>query len=283
MKKSLPKSIILMVIVLTLSACSLAQSNTSEPFVFVEGGTFVNTTSQFYGHDVMVDSFYIGKHLITQKEWVEVMGTNPSEFIGDNLPVEMVSWYDAIVYCNERSLKEGLTPYYTIDKQTTDPHNESIYDDVKWTITINEGANGYRLPTEVEWEYAASGGQLSASYIYSGSNDPDDVAWYWKNAGDKMLTGDWNWPAISSNNNQTKRVGLKKGNELALFDMSGNVREWCWDWFEDEHTQSGLYRVVKGGGWLADVSTAEISFSGKFEANGIGPDQGFRVIRGEPM
>lgn len=283
MRKITSYFIILIVIAITVSACSQAQSHSSDPFVFVEGGQFVNTTSQFYGENVTIDSFYIGRHLITQKEWVEVMGTNPSEFKGDSLPVEMVSWYDAIIYCNERSVKEGLKPYYTIDKLLIDPHNKSEYDDVKWTVTINEGANGYRLPTEAEWEYAASGGQLSKSYVYSGSNDANEVAWYWQNAGDKKLTGDWNWPAIQHNNNQTKRVGLKKGNELSLFDMSGNVREWCWDWFEDETIPSGVYRVVKGGGWLADVSTAEIAYSGKFEANGFGPDQGFRVIRGEPL
>lgn len=137
------------------------------------------------------------------------------------------------------------------------------------------------MPTDVEWEYAASGGQLSESYTYSGSHNVDEVAWYWRNAGDQYLSGDWSWPTIENNNNQTNSVGLKEPNELGLFDMSGNVREWCWDWYGElgGDNESGSLRVVKGGGWLGDVSSNEISFRGKFEASGIGPDQGFRVAR----
>ncbi len=107
------------------------------------------------------------------------------------------------------------------------------------------------MPTEVKWEYAAGGGQASKGYTYSGSNNDDEVAWYWKNAGDKYLSGDWNWPIIESNNNKTKSIGTQKPNELGIYDMSGNV------------------------------SNNEISFRGKFDANGFGPDQGFRIARRE--
>nr|ABI96992.1 putative transcriptional regulator protein [Paenibacillus sp. DG-22] len=254
----------------------------NDNFVLVKGGAFINTKSNYYGKSETLSNFYIGKYEVTQKEWMEVMGSNPSAFKGDNLPVEMVSWYDAVEYCNKRSIKEGLKPYYNINKNKIDPNNKSDYDNIKWTVTINEGANGYRLPTEAEWEYAASGGQKSKSYAYSGSNNADEVAWYWRNAGDKYLSGDWNWPIIENNHNQTKPVGTKKPNELGLYDMSGNVREWCWNWYGDGlDNTSGSYRVVKGGGWIGDVVNNEISFRGKFEASGIGPDQGFRVIRGE--
>ncbi|WP_026883671.1 formylglycine-generating enzyme family protein [Clostridium akagii] len=278
--------LLLMLIMVVVSACSQEKPNTfalgkGGTSVLVKGGTFKNTKSNYYGKGVTISNFYIGKYEVTQKEWIEVMGSNPSEFKDDNFPVEMVRWYDCVEYCNKRSLKEDLKPYYNIDKNKKDPNNKNDNDDIKWTVTINSGANGYRLPTEAEWEYAAGGGQMSKSYIYSGSNNADEVAWYWRNAGDKYLSGVWNWPIIENNNNKTKSIGVKQPNELGLYDMSGNVREWCWNWYGDMDSTSGSVRVCKGGGWIGDVSCCESSFRGKYEANGRGPDQGFRVCRGE--
>jgi formylglycine-generating enzyme required for sulfatase activity len=258
-------------------------------FVLVEGGTFKNEKSNYLGKDVTISSFYIGKYEVTQREWTEVMGSNPSRFKGDDLPVEAVSWYDCVEYCNKRSQEEGLKPYYNIDRQIKDPNNLTVLDDKKWTVTFNAGANGYRLPTEAEWEYAAGGGQLSKSYKYSGSNDVDQVAWYWQNAGDERLTGYWQWSAIERNNNKTKPVGGKQPSELALYDMSGNVREWCWDWYGDldshgtapQGSSSETGRVWRGGGWIGGEHCCETAFRGNFEANGSGPDQGFRVCRGK--
>ncbi|WP_127530405.1 formylglycine-generating enzyme family protein [Paenibacillus kobensis] len=257
------------------------QENTAstDDLVLVQGGTFVNTKSNYFNRNVTIADFYIGKYEVTQQEWIDVMGGNPSQFKGSKLPVEMVSWYDVIEYCNKRSVKEGLTPYYKVDIDKPDPANKSEIDTVKWTVTVNEGANGYRLPNDAEWEYAAGGGQSSKSFKYSGSDNADDVAWGWRNAGDKPLDGDWNWPAIENNHTQTKEVGLKKPNELGLYDMSGNVREWVWDWFQDENYASGLFRIVRGGGWIGDVVNNESTYRGKFDANGFGPDQGFRVSR----
>ncbi|MEK8207204.1 SUMF1/EgtB/PvdO family nonheme iron enzyme [Paenibacillus sp. FSL L8-0696] len=273
------KLLISLLIVVAISACSQEKPEQKDTYVLVKGGNFINTNSNY--KSTTISNFYIGQYEVTQKEWVEIMGSNPSAFKDDNLPVEMVNWYDVIDYCNKRSIKEGLKPYYNIDKNKKDPNNKSNNDTLKWTVTLNAGANGYRLPTEAEWEYAAGGGQLSKSYTYSGSNKADEVAWYWQNAGEKFLSGDWNWPIIENNHNKTKSIGGKKPNELGLYDMSGNVREWCWNWYGDIDSKSGSFRVVKGGGWIGGINNNEISFRGKFEANGMGPDQGFRVIRGE--
>jgi len=216
-----------------------------------------------------------------------VMGSNPSQFKGEDLPVEMVSWYDCIEYCNKRSINEGLKPYYILDKNKIDTNNKTVMDAIKWLVTINPGANGYRLPTEAEWEYAAGGGQMSKSYKYSGSNDVDKAAWYWRNAGDKYLNGEWIWWRLESNKNKTKPIGEKYPNELGLYDMSGNVREWCWDWYGNldsnevgpEGSSAETGRVWKGGGWIGADFCCESSFRGNFEASGKGPDQGFRLCR----
>jgi formylglycine-generating enzyme required for sulfatase activity len=266
---------------------SVFSQKAPDSFVLVKGGTFKNLNSN-YGANVTISSFYVGKYEVTQKEWTEVMGDNPSKFEGDNLPVEMVTWYECVEYCNKRSLRNALKPYYTIDKNKTDPNNQNDDDKIKWTVTINAGANGYRLPTEAEWEYAAGGGQMSKNYTYSGGNDVDKVAWYWKNSGDTNLTGFWRWPTIEQNNNKTKPVGGKEPNELGLYDMSGNTREWCWDWYGDLKadgtdpigSSSGSLRVWKGGGWMGGDFCCEPSFRGSYEQYNRGTDQGFRVCRG---
>lgn len=221
-------------------------------FVLVQGGSFKNTKSNYYNKGVTVSDFYIGKYEVTQKEWVDVMGSNPSYFKGNNLPVEKVSWYDCVEYCNKRSVKEGLNPVYTIDKNKKDPNNTSTskYGDIKWTVKANWSANGYRLPTEAEWEYAAAGGQKSNSYNYSGSENIDDVAWYTK----------------TTNNFGTKDVGTKKHNELGIYDMSGNVWEWVQDWDGDiksgqsdpKGSGSGSYRMRRGGYWSGHADDCRV-------------------------
>ncbi|MBA7709961.1 Formylglycine-generating enzyme [subsurface metagenome] len=168
----------------------------------------------------------MSKYEVTQKQWREVMGTNPSYFKGDNLPVEKVSWYDAVEYCNRLSRNEGITPCYSGSGNS---------------IQCDFSANGYRLPTEAEWEYAARGGNNSRGYKYAGSNSVGEVGWYDSNSG-----------------RNTHDAGRKKANELELHDMSGNVWEWCWDWKGDYSYSSqtdprgssgGSGRVLRGGSW----------------------------------
>ena len=206
-------------------------SDILENMIFVQGGTFQMGSNNGGSdekpiHEVYVSDFYIGKTEVTQKEWNDVMGNNPSHFKGDNLPVEQVRWYDALEFCNKKSEQEGLTRCYT----------GSLYN-----IKCNFNANGYRLPSEAEWEYAARGGNKSKGYKYSGSNNVGDVAWY-KNDSDK----------------KTHPVGTKKANELGIYDMSGNVWEWCNDWYNKKYyknspwnnpkgSSSGSRRVKRGG------------------------------------
>jgi formylglycine-generating enzyme required for sulfatase activity len=258
--------------------CSCSQ-NLPGNFVLIKGGAFTNKKSNYYGKKITVPDFYLGIYEVSQKEWVQVMGSNPSTFKGDNLPVETVSWYDCIEYCNKRSIEEGLEPYYNIDKDKKDTINTNELDDLKWTVTLNTGANGYRLPTETEWEYAASGGQRSRNYAYSGGNAINAIAWYWQNSGDKYLTGNWSWSVLEKNRNQTKPVGNKFPNELGLYDMSGNVREWCWDGSPRDTTNAPPGRIWKGGGWMGAGFCCEPSFRAGYQANGKGPDQGFRICR----
>jgi formylglycine-generating enzyme len=273
------KLIILSWSVLLLFMGSCSQQKEIKNFVLIKGGTFKNIKSSYYDKGITMSDFYIGKCEVSQKEWKEVMGINPSEFKGDHLPVETVSWYDCIEYCNKRSVKEDLKPYYNINKNKKDLNCNNELDNIKWTVTTNANANGYRLPTNAEWEYAAGGGQMSSSYTYSGSNSIDKVGWYWCNSGDIKLTGNWNSTTIHSNHCKTKPVGSQQPNELGIYNMSGNVREWCWDWVTKKNEPNG--KIWKGGGWLGSDYCCESAFMGNYRANGKGNDTGFRVCRGK--
>jgi formylglycine-generating enzyme required for sulfatase activity len=257
---------------LLLFACSsvvsdnTATNNQSAPagMVRVEGGTFNmgSNSDEAYDdekptHKVTVSTFYMSKYEITQAEWVAVMGNNPSYFEGDNLPVEQVSWYDAIEYCNRRSVKEGLQPVYS-----------GSGDD----IVMNMQANGYRLPTEAEWEYAATGGNNTLhTYTYAGSNNVDEVGWYYDNS-----------------DSTTHPVGTKAPNQLGIYDMSGNVWEWVWDWYssytgnaqvDPTGAVSGAYRVERGGSWGATAQFLRSASRYYDYPSYRYADLGFRVVR----
>ena len=250
--------------VVTPAPTSKPSASTPANMVFVEGGSFNMGSNDWDNekpvHKVSVSSFYIGKYEVTQKEWRDVMGSSPSYFKGDDRPVEQVSWYDVIEYCNQRSLKEGLTPCYTIDKSRKDPNNTNSSDNLKWSVSVNWQANGYRLPTEAEWEYAARGGNKSRGYEYSGSNDIGSVAWYDVNSYYKgQKHPDYG----------THKAGTKAANELGIYDMSGNVWEWCWDWYDSGYygksqssdpigAGSGSYRVVRGGSWYDNPESLRV-------------------------
>ena len=171
-------------------------------------GTYNPNTNERPVHKVILDDYWIGRTEVTQELWEAVMGSNPSDHKGTNLPVENVSWDDCQTFITKLNELTGLT---------------------------------FRLPTEAEWEFAAAGGGLSRGYAYAGSNNIDDVAWYYDNSG-----------------GETHVVATKYANELGLYDMSGNVGEWCQDWYGSDYYSkspvnnplgpaSGSYRVIRGG------------------------------------
>ena len=233
-----------------------------EDMVLVKGGSFEmgdGTT-----HTAMLDDFFMAKHLLTFVEYLAFYKATrrslPSNrsWGRDNRPVIYVNWFDSVEYCNWRSKLEGFKQVYSIS-------NESVTAD--WT------ANGYRLPTEAEWEYAAKGGVHSQGFIYAGSNNIDDVAWYTANS-----------------NGKTQPVGLKKANELGLFDLSGNVWEWCWDWYDEKYYSNspmtnprglskGSSRVLRGGSWGSDPDYCRVSLRGWDDPGYRNLDVGFRLAR----
>lgn len=257
----------------------------SKDFVKIPAASIIGSESWTPESEVFVSkrgleikSFWMSDHEVTQAEWKDVMGSTPSYMANvdgnaDNNPVNEVSWYDALVYCNKRSIKEGLTPCYKI-KDSTDPDKwgkvPTKSDDTWNAVTCDWKANGYRLPTDAEWEWAARGGE---NYKYAGSDDIDDVAWYAKYEYEY--------------DKGTREVKRKKPNGYVLYDMSGNVWEWCWDWYGSISSDmpatgpaSGSRRCQRGGSWYDISNFARVVNRYYYSPNGRNYNYaGFRVVR----
>lgn len=213
----------------------IADDGVSEDLmVLVPGGTFnmgdthgVGVSWELPVHSVTLSPFYLSRFEVTQGEWVALMGSNPveGEGLGDNRPINTIRWFEAVIYCNIRSIQEGLTPVYSKSGSTDYttwgevPDYPDHPDLAAWNaISCNWSADGYRLPTEAEWEYAARGATDIPDYLYSGSDDIMLVAWFRSNSAQG-----------------TQPVGTLAPNGLGIYDMSGNVYEYCWDWLGSDY------------------------------------------------
>jgi formylglycine-generating enzyme required for sulfatase activity len=228
-------------------------------------------------HVVTLDSFRISRHEVTQSTFEDIMGYNPSWFVeagvSDDYPVESVSWYDAVEFCNKLSENESLDPVYTITTRIpATGHITSATVVAEFEDADGNPKNGYRLPTEAQWEYAAIG-KTGSAYVWGDLSNPaiaETNAWYNVNSGNSVHT-----------------AGLKNANRWGLYDLAGNVWEMCWDWYgpysESAATNplgpdAGFYRVLRGGSWSDPLSTLRAATRSYMDPVDASKNIGFRVV-----
>jgi len=243
-----------------------------EETVLVKGGkykpSFIDDEKELFDIEVF-------KYQVTQAIWTEIMGNNPSTFKGENKPVETISWWDTLEFCNKLSEKYGLIPVYNIDKKRGILTINQIDGEISFPDKANfSKTEGFRLPTEIEWEWFAIGGKLAnKDEKILDANKMEEEAWYYKNSGGR-----------------TNNVGLKKPNQLGIYDCIGNVWEWCYDTTEGDIESGKLYvytaldsrkkyREIRGGSWKNGENTCTLFFRDYCDTFYVDSTIGFRIVR----
>lgn len=283
---------------------TIPRYNTPKPaMVFIPGGTFQMgdilsdsdmDSDELPTHTVTLGGYYLGPTEVTFDEYDLFCDATKRDKPDDRgwgrgrRPVIYVNWYDAIEYCNWLSEQHGYTQAYTIDKNRKDPNNQNTDDDKKWTVNLVPGANGYGLPTEAEWEYAARAGGKKVRFG-NGKDiaDPKEINF------DASAEYKKDYSVVGEFQRETVPVGnLNSPNSLGLHDMSGNVWEWCWDWYDEKQyekdvkgarnpvgTYSGQSRVLRGGSWVDGPNDCRASNRGRWYSYSWGSALGFRLVR----
>ena len=243
-----------------------------EETVLVKGGkykpSFIDDEKELFDIEVF-------KYQVTQAIWTEIMGNNPSTFKGENKPVETISWWDTLEFCNKLSEKYGLIPVYNIDKKRGILTINQIDGEISFPDKADfSKTEGFRLPTEIEWEWFAIGGKLAnKDEKILDANKMEEEAWYYKNSGGR-----------------TNNVGFKKPNQLGIYDCIGNVCEWCYDTTEGDIESGKLYvytaldsrkkyREIRGGSWKNGENTCTLFFRDYCDTFYADSTIGFRIVR----
>lgn len=290
MKKVALYSLLFVVLILASGQSVLSGTTVDESrvdFVLVRGGTFMMGDEVGDLHErcrpvhqvTLTYDYWIGKHQVTFDEYdafCEDTGRNIARDQGwgrGTRPVIYVNWWDAVAYCNWLSEKEGVPVAYRLLGES----DEGQLLDASGNVTTDiKKVVGYRLPTEAEWEYAARGGKYSSPCLFSGSDNPDDAAWYRDNSYNDESRGRTTWP-----------IGLKLPNALGIYDMSGNVNEWCTDrWYAytdvprtNPYVSSGPSRVIRGGSWSNTATEVRVSYRFGDAPTFPHNNRGFRIAR----